>query len=115
MAESEGELKSVFMRVKEGSEKAGLKFSIQKTKIVESGLITSWRIEGGKVEAMAGFIFLGLRITADGDCSHETKTLAPWKEGYEKPRRHIKKQRHHFADKGPCSQSYGFSTSHVEM
>ena len=71
MPESEGELKSAFMRAKEGSGKAGPKSSIQKTKIVASGLITSWRIEGGEVEAMTGFILLGLKITADGDCSHE--------------------------------------------
>ena len=62
------------------------------------------------MEAVTDFIFLGSKITADGDCNHEIKRrlLAPWKESYDKPRQHIKKQRHHFADKGPSSQSYGF-------
>ena len=72
MAESE-ELKSGLMRVKEESEKVGLKLDIQKTKIMAYGLITSWRIDGGTVETATDFIFLGSRITADGDCSHETK------------------------------------------
>ena len=67
------------------------------------------------VETVRDFIFGGLQITADGDCSHETKTLAPWKEGYDQPRQHIKKQRHYFANKGPSSQGYGFSSSHVWM
>ena len=78
-----------------------------------SGLITSWQIEGEKVEAVANLIFLGSRITADSDCSHEIKTLAPWKKTYDKPRQHIEKQRHHFADKGLFSQSCGFSNSYV--
>ena len=65
------------------------------------------------METVADFIFLGFKITADGDCSHEIKTLAPWKKSYDKPRQCIKKQRHRFADKGPSSQSYGFSSSHV--
>ena len=72
MAESE-ELKNLLMKVKEESEKHGLKFNIQKTKIMASGPITSWQIDGGTVETMADFIFLGSRITADGDCSHEIK------------------------------------------
>ena len=70
---------------------------------------------GEKVEAMKGFLFLGSKITANGDCSHEIKTVAPWKESYDKPKQHIKKQRHHYTDKGPSSQSYGFSSSHVWM
>ena len=78
-----------------------------------SGLITSWQIDGEKVEVV--FIFLGSQITANGDYSHEMKTLAPWKKSYDQPRQHIKKQRYHFADKGPFSQSYGFSSSHVRM
>ena len=78
-----------------------------------SGLITSWQIEGEKVEAVADLIFLGSKITADSDCSHEIKTLAPWKKIYDKPRQHIKRQRHHFADKGLFSQSCGFSSSYV--
>ena len=65
------------------------------------------------VETVADFIFLGSKITADGDCSHEIKTLAPWKISYDQPRQHIKKQRHYFADKGMSSQSYGFSSNHV--
>ena len=80
-----------------------------------SGPIMSWEIEGEKVEAMTDFIFLGSRITVDGNCSHEIKMLAPWKESYDKPRQHIKKQKHYFADKGPYSQSYGFSSSLVQM
>ena len=83
MAESEEELKSLLMRVKEESEKAGLKLSIGKMKIMASGPITSWQIEEEKVEAMTDFIFLGSKITADNDCSHEIKTLTPWKESYE--------------------------------
>ena len=71
MAESEEELKSLLMRVKEESERAGLKLNIQKPKIMASDLITSWQIVGGKVERVTDFIFLGSKITADGDCSHE--------------------------------------------
>ena len=73
MAESEEELKSLLMRVKEESEKAGLKLNIQKTKMMASGPITSWQIEGEKVVAVADFIFLSSKITADGDCRHEIK------------------------------------------
>jgi len=79
------------------------------------GLITSWQIEGEKVEVVTDFIFLDSKITANSDCSYEIKTIAPWKESYCKPRQHIKKQRHHFADKGPSRQSYGFSSGHVRM
>ena len=74
MAESEDELKSLLMKVKEKSEKVGLKLNIQKTKIIESGPITSWQIAGETVETVAEFIFLGSQITADGDCSHEIKS-----------------------------------------
>ena len=77
--------------------------------------ITSWQIDGETMEAVRDFIFLGSKITADGDCSHEIKTLAPWKKSYDPPRQHIKKQRHSFANKGPSSQTYGFSSSHVWM
>ena len=81
MAESEEELKSLLMKVKEESEKeAGLKFNIQKTKIMPSSPITSWQIYGETMETETAFIFLDSKITADGDCSHEIKTLAPWKE-----------------------------------
>ena len=83
-------------------------------KIMASGPITSWQIDGETVETVSGFIFLGSKITADGDCSHEIKRhLTPWKESYDQPRQHIKKQRHYFAYKGPSSRGYGFSSSHV--
>ena len=91
------------MRVKEESEKAGLKLSIQKTKIMAFTPITSWQIEGEKVEAVTDFVLLSFKITADGDCSHEIKRF-PWKESYDKPRLCIKKQRYYFANKGPSSQ-----------
>ena len=113
MAESEKELESLLMKMKEKSEKAGLKLNIQKTKIMAFGPITSWQIDGETMEAVTDFITLGSRITADGDFSHEIKTLAPWKKSYDQPRQHIKKQRHSFANKGPSSQSCGFSSSHV--
>ena len=109
------EMKSLLIKVKEEREKAGLKLNIQKTKIMPSGPIISWQIDGETMEAVIDFIFLGSQITADGDCSHEIKTLAPWKKGYDQPRQHIKKQRHYFDNKGLSSQSYGFSSSHVWM
>ena len=77
-----------------------------------SGPITSWQTDG---ETVANFVFLGSKITADGDCSHEIKTVAPWKKSFDQPRQHIKKQRHYYANKGPSSQSYFFSSSHVWM
>ena len=80
-----------------------------------SGPITSWQIDVGTVETVADFIFLGSKITADGDCSHEIKTVIPWKESYDQPIQHIKKQRHYFANKGPSSQGYGFSSGHIWM
>ena len=95
--------------------KSGLKFNIQKIKIIESTPITSWQKDGEKVEIVSDFIFLGSKITVDGDYSHKTKSLAPWKKSYDKPRKHIKKQRHYFADKGPYIQSYGLFSSHVQM
>ena len=113
MVESEEELKSLLMKVKEESEKVGLKLNIQKTKIMASGPITSWQIDGETVKTMPDFIFGGSKITADGDCSHEIKTLTPWKESYDQPRQHIKKQRHYFVNKDPSIQSYGFSSGHV--
>ena len=91
------------------NEKAGLKLSIQKTKIMASGLITSWQIDGETMETVTDFVFLGSRITADGDCSHEIKMLAPWKKSYNQPRQHIKKQRHYFAGKDQYSQTMVFS------
>ena len=86
MAESEEELKSLLMRVKEESEKVGLNLNIQKTKIMASGPFTSWEIDGETVETVADFIFLGSKIIADGDCSHEIKMLTPWKKSYDQPR-----------------------------
>ena len=71
-----------------------------------SGPITSWQIDGETVETVADFIFGDSKITADGDCSSEIKTLTPWKQSYDQPRQHIKKQRHYFANKGPSSQGY---------
>ena len=115
MAGSVEEIKSLWMRVREESEKAGLKLNVQKIKIKASDPIASWQKEGEKVEAVTDFLFLGSKITADSDCSHEIKTLASWKESYDKSRQCIEKQRHHFADKGPYSQTYGFSSSYVQM
>ena len=84
-------------------------------KIMASNPITSWQIDRATMETVRDFIFLGPQITADGDCSHEINTLAPWKKSYDQSRQHIKKQRHYFANKCPSSQSYGFSSSHVWM
>ena len=83
------------MKVKVESEKVGLKLNIQKTKIMASSSIISWQTGG---ETVADFIFGGSKITADGDCSHEIKTLTPWQESYDQPRQYIKKQRHYFAN-----------------
>ena len=113
MAESEEDLKCLLMKVKVESENLGLKLNIQKTKIMASSPITSWEIDGETVETVADFIFLGSKITADGDCSHEIKKDTPSKESYDQPRQHIRKQKHYFANKGPPSQGYGFSSGHV--
>ena len=113
MAESEEELKSLLMKVKEENEKAGLKLNIQKTKIMASSPITSWQIDGETMETVTDFISLGSKITTDGDCSHDIK-------------RHLLLGRKAMtnldgvksrdtANKGPYSQSYGFSSSHVQM
>ena len=99
--------------MKEESEKVGLMLNIQKTKIMASGSITSWQIDGETMETVRDFIFLGSNITAYGDLSHEIMTLTPWKKSYDNPRQHIKKQRHCFANKGPSSQGCGFSSGHV--
>ena len=118
MAESEEELKSFLMTVKEQSENVGLKLNIQKTKIMASGPITSWEIDGETVETVSDFILGGSKITVDGDCSHEIKRrlllgkkvmtnldsidiTMPTKAG------------HYFANKGPSSQGYGFPSGHV--
>ena len=80
-----------------------------------SGPITSWKIDGETMQTVANFIFGGSKITADGDCSHEIKRLAPWKKSNDQPRQSIKKQRHYFANKVLSRQSYGFSSGHVWM
>ena len=113
--ESEEELKRLLMSVKDESEKAGLKVNIQKTKIMASSPITWWQIEGGKVEVVADFIFLGSKITADGDCSHEIRSWLLLGSKAMTNLDRVQKQRHHFADKGPYNQSYGLSSSHVWM
>ena len=86
MAESEEERKSLLMKVKEECEKVGLKLNIQKTKIMASSPITSWQIDRETVDTVADFLFLGSKITADGDCRNEIKTLTPWKESYDQTR-----------------------------
>ena len=102
------------MKVKEESEKVGLKLNIQKTKIMASGPITSWEIDGETVKTVSAFILGGSKITADGDCTHEIKRHTPWKESYDQPRQHIKKQRYYFANKHPSSQFTSLqSLSHV--
>ena len=117
MAESEEELKSLLMKVKVKSEKVGLKLNIQKTKIMASGPITSWQIDGETVETVSDFIFLGFKISADGDCSHESKRhlLLGRKVMTNLDSIFKSKQRHYFANKGPSSQGYGFSCGHVWM
>ena len=113
MAESEEELKSLFMKVKEESEKVGLKLNIQKTKIMASGPITSWQIDG---ETMTDLILGGSKITADGDCSHEIKShLLLIGKAMTNLDSILKSRDVNFTNKGPSSQSYGFSSSHVWM
>ena len=104
MTESEEELKSLLMKLREESEKVGLKLNIEKTKIMASGPITSWQMDGETMETLTDYIFLGSKIIAAGDCSHEIK-------------RHLLlgSKRHHFANKGLSSQSYGFSSNHLWM
>ena len=104
MAESEEELKSLLMKVKEESEKAGLKLNIQRMKIMVSGPITLWQIDGGRMETVTDLIILGSKITVDGDYSHEIKTLAPWKENYDKPRKHNNKKKR--AETSHCPQRF---------
>ena len=112
MAESEEELKSLLMKVKEESEKVGLKLNIQKMKIMASGPITSWGIDG---ETVSDFIFLGSKITADGDCSHEIKRCLLLGRKVLTNLYSILKSRDNFANEGPSSQGYGFSCGHVWM
>ena len=113
MAESEEELKSLLMKVKEESEKVGLKLNIQKTKIMASSPITSRQIVGETVEIVADFILLGSKTTADGDYNHEIKRRLLLGRKVMTNLEHIEKQRHYFVDKGLYSQSYGFSSSSV--
>ena len=115
MAESEEELKSLLMKVKEESENVGLKLNIQKTKIMASSPITSLQIDWETVEIVADFIFLGSKITSGGDCSYEIIRLTPGEKSYDQHRQHINKQRHYFASKGLSIQGYDFSISHVWM
>ena len=111
-AESKEKLKSLLMKVKEESEKSGLKLNIQKMKIMVSSPITSWQIDGETMETVTDFIFMASKITADGDCSHEIKKHLLLGR---KARQHIRKQRHYFADNGLSSQGYSFSSGHVWM
>ena len=103
------------MKVKEESEKVGLKLNIQKTKIMASGPMTSWEIDGETVETVSDFIFLGSKITADGDCSHEIKRRLLLGRKVMTKLDSIFKSRDYFANKGPSSQGYGFSSGHVWM
>ena len=103
------------MKVKEESKKVGLKLNFRKTKIMTSGPITSWPVDGETMETVRDFILWGSKITADGDCSPEIKRhLLLGRKAMITPDS-ILKSRHYFADKGPSSQSYGFSSSHVWM
>ena len=116
MAESEEEIKSLLMKVKEESEKVGLKLNIEKTKIIASGPITSWQIDGETAETVTDFIFLGSKITADDDCSHEIKRhLFLERKVMTNLDSILKSRDNYFVNKGPSSQSYSFSGSHVWM
>ena len=116
MEESEEELKSLLMKVKEESEKAGLKLNIQKMKIMASGPITSWQIDGETMETVRNFIFLAFKITADGDCSHEIKRyLLLGRKAMANLDNILKSRDITLPKKGPSSQSYGFYSSHGWM
>ena len=115
MTESKEELKSLLMKVKEESEKVGLKLNTQKTKIVASSPITSWQIDGKIVETVKGFIWGDSKITVDGDCSHEIKRRLLLGRKVMTNLDSILKSRDNFANKGPCSQGYGFFSGHVWM
>ena len=116
MAEREEELKSLLIKVKEESEKACLKLNIQKMKIMASSPITSWQIDGETMETVTDFIFLGSKITVDGDCSHEIERhLLLGRKAMTNLDSILKSRDVNFADNGPCSQSYGFSSGHVWM
>ena len=113
MADSEEELKSLLMKVKEESKKVGLKLNIQKTKIMASGPVISWQIDGETVETVGDFIFGGSKITADGDCGHEIKRHLFLGRKVMTNLDSILKSRHYFENTGLSSQSYGFFRSHV--
>ena len=112
MAESEEELKSLLMKVKEESEKVGLKLNTQKTKIMASVPITSWQIEKQWKQCQTLFFWAPKSLQM---VTAVMVTLTPWKKSYDKPQKHVEKQRHYFANKGLSSQGYGFSTSHPWM
>ena len=115
MAESEEELRNLLMKVKEESEKVGLKLNIQKPKIIASGPITSWEIHGETMETMSDFIFGGSKITADGDCSHEIKRHLLLQRKVMINLDRILKSRDITLQQSPSSQGYGFSSGHVWM
>ena len=115
MAESEEQLKCLLMKVKEESKKDGLKLTNQKTKIVASSPITSWKIDGVTMETMRVLFYWVPKSLQMVTAATKLKVLAHWKKSYDQHTQHIKKQRHYFANKGPSSQTYDFSTSHVCM
>ena len=116
LAESEEALKSLLMNVKDERENVGLKFNIQKMKIMASGPISSWQVDGETMETVRDLIFLDTKITVDGDCSHKIeRCLLPGRKAMKNLDSILEKQRLYFANKCPCSQSYGFSSSHVGM
>ena len=115
MAESEEELKSLWMKVKEESEKVGLKLSIQKTKIMASSPISSWQIDEETMETVTDLFSWASKSLQMVTAAMKIKDGFPWKKSYDQPRQHIEKQRHYFDDKGPSGQSCGFSSSHVWM
>ena len=107
--------KELLDEIERGEWKSWPKTQHSKNENHESSSITLWQIDRETMETVRDFILGGSKITADGDYSHEIQTLAPWKKSYDKPRQHIKKKRHYFANKSPSSQSYDFSSSHVWM
>ena len=115
MAESEEELKSLLMKVKKDSEKVGLKLNIQKTKIMTSGPIPSWQIDGETLETVSELFWGAPKSLQIVIAAMKFQDTIPWKECYDQPRQHIEKLRHYFANKGPSSQGCGFSSSHVCM
>ena len=115
MAESEEKLKSLLMKVKEESEKVGLKLNIQKTKIMASSPITSWQIDGKQWKQWQTLFFGAPKSLQMVTAAMKLKDAYSWKESYDQPRQYIKKQKHHFANKGPSSESNGFSSNHVWM